>query len=479
MIGSNHAYRGIFWSAISRVTSQLLQFTTLIILARLLDPKEFGLITSSVVVIGFLNIFRDLGISSAIIQKASISEELINTLFWVVLLIGISLNLLLFLVAPQIADFYNAPKITDLLRVLSFSFTISSSTILHQSLLERELKFKQLANYEIISIAIGSISGISAAYMGYGVWSLIIQMFMNVTTLSFLLWLRSDFKPKIFYSGKELKSVYNFSLNLSGFNIVNYFVRNADYVLIQKYLGEVQLGFYNIAYRIMLYPLQNITAVFSRVMFPYYSKLQNDFVNFRKMYIDFVNNIAFISFPLMLWIIAVGDILIVALFGEKWSPIIPLVMVLAPIGMVQSIYTPAGTIFQATGRTDIWFKWGIFTGIIFISSFVIGLKWGVLGVAIGYLIANLITLYPGMMLSFRLINLSISEFILSFKKTFLISITMFILVYVVKIFLAKYIAQVELLIILIVLSIGFYITLSFRYNRKRIDDLFSIIKGHQ
>ena len=230
MIGRNHAYRGIFWSAISRVTTQLLQFTTLIILARLLDPKEFGLIASSVVVIGFLNIFRDLGISSAIIQKESISDELIKTLFWVILLIGISLNLLLFIVAPQIADFYNAPKITDLLRVLSFSFTISSSTILHQSLLERELRFKQLANYEIISIAIGSFSGIIAAYMGYGVWSLIIQMFMNVTVLSFILWLKSDFKPKLFYSARELKSVYNFSLNLSGFNIVNY-----SYVMLIMY----------------------------------------------------------------------------------------------------------------------------------------------------------------------------------------------------------------------------------------------------
>ena len=227
----------------------------------------------------------------------------------------------------------------------------------------------------------------------------------------------------------------------------------------------------------MLYPLQNITSVFSRVMFPYYSKLQNDLPKFREMYIDFVNNIAFISFPLMLWVIAVGDILIVTLFGEKWSSTIPLVMILAPIGLVQSIYTPAGTIFQATGRTDIWFKWGIFTGIVFVSAFIIGLKWGILGVAVSYLIANLITLYPGMMIAFRLINLSISEFIFSFRITFLISLVMFMLIFFTKILLSNYIATTELLIILVVISIPFYLFTSYKFNRKRFTGFFEIIKG--
>ena len=379
--------------------------------------------------------------------------------------------------APLISDFYNAQELTNILKVLSFSFSITSATVIHQTLLEKELKFKQLAIYETIAVIVGSVFAICLAFLGFGIWSLIIQNLASAFTLSVILWINISYKPKLIFSLFEIKSIYKFSLNLSGFNIVNYFVRNADYVLIQKYLGEQQLGYYNIAYRIMLYPLQNITAVFSRVMFPLYSKFQSDHLKIKKLYIELANNIALISFPLMLWITATADILILSLLGEKWKATIPLLIILAPIGMIQSIYTPAGTIFKAKGRTDIWFWWGIFTGIIYITAFVVGLKWGIYGVAVGYLLANLITILPGLLFPFKLIELNVIDFILSFKRTFIISISMFFLIYLIKIILLSYLSNVELLVVLVLFSLLFYVPVSFKFNKQNVDGFLTILKS--
>lgn len=477
MTSQSEARSGIFWSALSRIIIHIFQVITLVILARLLVPAEFGLITSSLVVIGFLNIFKDLGISAAVIQKQNITEEFLSSIYWIILIIGAVMNILLFFSAHPIAEFYNSKELTGILRVLSFSFPITSLTIMQRTLLEKELRFKQIAIYESIAVVVSSACAITLAYIGFGVWSLVIQNLANALTLSFILWIKSSFKPKFKFSLYEIKSIYNFSINLSGFNIVNFFVRNTDYILIQKYLGEQQLGYYNIAYRMMLYPLQNITSVFSRVMFPVYSKLQDNNPKIREMYIELANNVALISFPLMLGVTASADILVRSLLGNKWLPTIPLLMLLAPIGMVQSVYTLAGTIFQAKGRTDIWFKWGLLTGIIFIASFIIGLKWGIYGVAFGYLVANLVTMYPGLRIPFNLIDLNVGDFVKSFKNTFIISLTMFILIYLVKIALISYLTSVELFIVLVIISLLFYISVSVKFNRKKVDEFITIIKA--
>lgn len=476
MTSINDAHSGILWSAISRVTIHVFQFITLILLARLLEPKEFGLITSSLVVLGFLNIFRDLGISSAIIQKSELNDRLVDSVYWVVIFVGILMNLVLFFSAPIIADFYNAEKLTGILKVMSFSFSITSISIMHQALLEKEMKFKKLAVCEMTAIMAGSISAIVLAYLGFGVWSLVFQGLVNSLVLTIILWVMSPYKPGFNFFFPEIKSIYKFSLNLSGFNIVNYFVRNSDYVLIQKYLGEQQLGYYNIAYRILLYPLQNITAVFSRVMFPLYSKLQSDHLKIREMYVKLVNNIALVSFPLMLWLTATANILVLTLLGDKWKASIPVVVILAPIGMIQSIYTPAGTIFQAKGRTDLWFRWGLFTGVIFIAAFVIGLKWGITGVAVGYLTANIITLYPGLHISLNLIDMRVWEFAASFGKTFIISFSMFLLIFFLKLFLSDYMGPLELLILLTLISLVYYIPLSLKFNRENVNEFLAILK---
>lgn len=471
------AISGIKWSTVAQIGKQVLQFITLIILARLLDPSDFGLMASAIVVIGFANVFRDLGISSAIIQKQEVSIVLFSSLFWLSVLLGVLIMLILILFSSSIAAFFNVPKLASLLNVLALSFFFSGFSIVQQAVLEKKMKFKNLAILELSATFFASLAGIILALLRFGVWSLVIQNVFFSFILSILILSISPIKPKFIISIMELKSVFNFSANLAGFNILNYFVRNADYILIQKFLGEQQLGYYSLAYRIMLYPLQNITSVVSRVMFPVLSKIQDDNENFRAIYMKLINSIALITFPLMLGLISVNDTFVVAVFGLKWEPIINLIYILVPLGLIQSIYTPAGIIYQVKGRTDWWFRWGLFTGVLFFIAFWMGVKWGIVGVALAYLTMNIITFYPGLAIPFKLIKLKVLNFVVSLNTTLLISVIMFGIVFLIKIYLNLFFTQKISLFVSIFIGIVTYLLLSIKYNNEKIKYVFESIKS--
>ena len=471
------ATSGIKWSTASRVGQQGIQFITLTIFARLLQPEDFGLMASAMVIIGFINVFRDLGIPAAIIQRQEITDDLFSSLFWLSVITGVILMIGLILVSPLLAEFFNNSGLIPILKVLSFSFLFSSLSNVQQAMLEKEMNFKSIAKYEICGTLLSAISGISVAFLNFGVWSLVTQNIVFTLTITILLWFNVPHKPKLLCKWKELKSIANFSGNLAGFNILNYFVRNADYILIQKYLGSQQLGYYTLAYRLMLYPLRNITVVVTRVMFPVLSKIQQDDTQFKDIYLKLVSSIALITFPLMLGLTAVSDNFVLVLLGAKWEPVITLIVILAPLGLIQSIYTPAGMIYQSKGRTDLWFRWGLFSGLLFVSAFWIGLRWGIIGVALAYLIVNVITLYPGLVISFNLIKLKVQEFVYRFNRIFIISLSMFLIVIILKHVLNIYFDLTISLVSAIVIGVIAYSWMSYRFNKDYIMYVYESIKN--
>lgn len=471
------AVSGLKWSSASKIGQQVLQFTTLAILARLLLPEDFGLMASAMVVIGLVNVFRDLGLSAALIQKQNVSDELFSSVFWLSVTTGLIMMLALIIFSPYIADFYNANTLVPILQVLSLSFLFSGLSAVQQAFLEKELRFKTISKFELFATFLAAVTGITMAILKFGVWSLVLQNLVFTFTVSFLFWIRQSKRPKFFFKWREIKSIVNFSANLAGFNILNYFVRNADYILIQKFLGEQQLGYYTLAYRLMLYPLKNITVVITRVMFPVLSKIQNDNKKFRDIYLKLVSTISLLTFPLMLGLVAVSENFVMVVFGAKWEPVTTLILILAPLGLLQSIYTPAGIIFQAKGRTDWWFRWGAFTGVLFITAFWIGLKWGLIGVALAYLIVNIITFYPGLAIPFKLIELKVSNFIFSFNKNIIISLAMYVIVLLSKYLLNMYLGITESLMISVLIGIVAYIGLSFKFNKEKINYVFESLKN--
>lgn len=459
---------GVKWSSVSQFGRQGMQLVTTVILARLLSPSDFGLASMAMVVIGFVFMFRDLGTSSAIIRQGDISEELLSSIFWINVTFGLLATITLYFFAPLAADFYREPRVAPVLKLLAISLLISSLGVLHQSILERELSFNKLAKLEVASAVFGSVVGIGSAVMGYGVWSLIYQTLASVTMTTLLLWLSSSWRPKFIFRWLEVKPIGFYSLSLVGFNIVNYFARNTDNLLIGRFLGAQSLGYYNLAYRIMLYPLQSISTVISRVTFPAYSKLRENDARFRYAYLDVVRTIALFTFPLMLGVTALSRPLIFTFFGSQWSPSIILLIILAPVGLAQSIGTTAGSVYQAKGRTDLMLVWGTGVSLLTIMAIIVGLQWGVIGVAAAYAAISIILTYPGLAIPCRLINLSVSNIGKSLWPALLGSSLMAIVLFLIESSFSRHTSSGITLAILILIGASMYILLSWMINRDQL-----------
>ena len=417
--------RGIKWSSISQVSRQILQYVSTIILVNYLTPGDFGLMAMAVIVIGFLEIFKDFGIGSAIIQKENPSDKLLSSVFWLNLGLGISISLIIFFSSDLIALIYNSSQVKPILQALSVTFLISSFSILHKSLLEKKLAFNIIAKVELITAVTGSAVAISLAISGYGVWSLVFQTLTFSFISSLLYWFFSKWKPKFYFRIRELKTIFHYSINLAAFNTINYFARNGDYFLIGKYLGDRELGHYYLAYRIMLYPIQNITAVISRVIFPSFARIQNDDFKLSKSYQYLTHAIALLTFPMMSGLGIISFNFTDVFFSSNWNHTLlsSLILILAPVGAMQSIISTVGNIYQIKGKTDWMFRWSLFYTAVTVTGFIIGLKWGAIGVASAYLITNSLLLYPVFAFPLKLIKLST----LTFFKSFIPNLTSVIL----------------------------------------------------
>lgn len=471
------AVSGVKWSSIAFTVRRVLAFLTSIILARLLSPSDFGLIAMASLALGFIELFKDLGTASAVIQRKQISEELLSSVFWINAGFGLIVSSGLYLLSPYVADFYHEPQVTPLIEVLSLSFFVSALSIVQSSLLTRAMAFEKLAKYELVTAVFSSCVAIGAAWCGFGVMSLVYQPLLNSILLLILLWSNSSWRPKWIFQWVEISQIANYSLNLTGFNIINYFARNADNLLIGRYLGAVDLGYYDLAYRMMIYPLQGISAVVAKVMFPLYSQMQDDNERFRSAYLKSVGAIALFSFPLMLGLFSVSQHFVLALFGEKWLPVVALLMIFSPLGALQSITTTVGSIYQAKGRTDWLLRWGLFSSIFVMLAFVVGLRWGILGVASAYTGAYLVMATPFFMIPFRLIELRLRDLAKVLWRPLLCSILMSVMVMAIDILLPVVWPHWVALSLLVALGAFGYILMAWLINRKVFSEIVSLMAG--
>jgi O-antigen/teichoic acid export membrane protein len=472
-----HAVSGVKWSSVSQFGQQGLQIITVVILARLLKPSDFGLVGMATIVIGFGALFKDLGTSAAVIQRKILSEELLSSIYWINTGFGFFVTVTIYLISPLVADFFQETRVEPLLQTLSLIFFISGLSILQQAILERELAFSKLAKVEIIAALIGSFVGISSAMLGYGAWSLVYQTLAVALVTTVLLWTASSWRPKLFFHWKEVKAISSYSLNLTGFNIFNYVVRNTDYLLIGKFLGAKNLGYYTLAYQIMLYPLQSISSVIGRVMFPVYSTIQDDIARFRNAYLKVGGAIALVTFPMMFGLWGLVEPFVLTVFGPQWDPVILLLAILAPAGMIQSVGTTVGSIYQAKGRTDWMFRWGVAAGMIFISAFLIGLQWGIVGVAAAYTIASLLLAYPNFAIPFRLIDLSMGNLYDALWRPFAASLIMLAGILALRLFLPPDWSRAWVLCLLVPAGTIIYLSATWFMNRDQVLELIDVVGG--
>jgi O-antigen/teichoic acid export membrane protein len=391
-VKSSHTdvYGGVHWSAVSAWGQQGVQLVVSVVLARLLLPQDYGLLAMATVFVGFLAIFTSMGFGQVVIQRRELSDALLSSLYYVTLAIGGLLAIITAVAAPACAWIYRDPQVMPVMIVLGISFLISAPGIIPSALLNRQMRFGRLAAGELAGVVIGGAVAITLAANGRGVWALVAGSLMGTAVGTVLFHVLSQWRPKLRFCRSEVGSVFRFGANMTGFGIFNYFARNADNFIIGAFLGAGPLGYYALAYGILLKPREAVTNVLMRVLYPAFSRMQDDDARLRAAYLRACGAIAFVTFPMMLGLAAVADPFVSVVLGTRWLPAVPLILVLAPLGALQSVWVPIGTIFLVKDRTDWYFRMGVAQGCLTVAAFLAGIPWGTLGVAVAYAVINLL-----------------------------------------------------------------------------------------
>ncbi|PJF41545.1 MAG: colanic acid exporter, partial [Phototrophicales bacterium] len=409
------------WAVIGNTGKYAIFFIVLIILARILSPREFGLVAMAQVFSGFAGTLNELGFGAALVQRQTIEERHRSSVFWLSLLIGIGLTLALMLSAPFIAMFYNEPRLVPIVFVISLYFTIGAFASVQTSLLQRDLAFRHIALIDIGTNLFGGLFAIGLAILGAGVWAIVSQNMAMIIARVVVMWLTVQWRPRRIWDRHALRELMGFSLNLVGIKSLNYWIASADNLLIGRFTNPVALGLYTRAYSVMLQPLKQITWILGRVMFPALSRIQHDQARTKAGVLNAQRLIAFLTMPMMAGLIVVAEDFVLVVFGEQWTAMTPILRILCLVAIIQPMTETVDWIYRAQGRTDIYFKWGLFTGTVSILSFVIGLNWGVQGVATAYAIVTYLLWYPTIAIAGRLIQLSFITFFQNISSIMLIT----------------------------------------------------------
>ncbi len=290
------ALRGSLVTGVSQGMKIGLQFLSVIVLARLLVPEDFGLVAAVGPVVAFVALFQNLGLQQAIVQRHDISDQQLNRMFWVMAAVGLACTAIVLAVSPLVAWFYGDPRMRDITIAAGVPLLLGSMAGLPLSLLNRHLRFGQLAMIDIANALFGFLAAATGAYYGLGYWSLLLGSAASAAVSLAVAWYWSRWMPgrPDFRIDRDIMS---FGANLTGFNLANFFARNLDNILIGKYAGAIELGYYDRAYKLLLFPIQNIIAPLSRVMIPLLSRVQDDKPRFRELYLQTAWLLAFITVP--------------------------------------------------------------------------------------------------------------------------------------------------------------------------------------
>lgn len=422
---------GLFWSFSDLIANQGIQFIIQVILARLLVPKDFGIIGMITVFIAISQSFIDSGFSNALIREKEPSKEDYSTVFYFNLVMAILMYVILFLCANPISRFFNEPQLIAILRVLALVLIINSFGLIQRTMLTKSINFKTQTKISVISSIISGIIAVIFAYVGFGVWSLVIRTLAMQLIQSLLLCIYNRWLPSLVFRMDSFKRLFGFGWKLLVSGLINTLYNNLYYLIIGKSFSAIDLGYYTNAQKLNDTACQSISASVQKVGYPVLSSIKEDEDRLREGYKKIIKTSVFITFPLMIGLAAVANPLIRLIFGPKWVNSIKYFQVLCFAGMLYPLHAINLDILQVKGRSDLFLGLEIIKKVIGLLSIAIVLfsKLGILGLIWAVVINSYIAYFINSYYSAELLDYSTMKQIRDVTPVFIASISMGTMLY--------------------------------------------------
>jgi O-antigen/teichoic acid export membrane protein len=421
---------------ISSVATQafllILHLINLTLLARMLTPEAFGLIAMVTAFTNFAVMFSNMGLSTATIQASSINHKDVSALFWLNVLVGLIIMTTFCLLSDLIVLFYAEPNLKQIVLLLSFGFLFSALGMQHEALLRRHLFLFRINIIYIIANILSMILAVVLAYKGFGYWSLV-WMTLSLTFFKmFGMWVVCQWIPSYNFDFKSVCHLFKFGLNITGFNIVNYFSRNLDKVLIGKFVSTAALGEFSRVDQMALFPMRKINGPLSATVLPALSRLQNEPEKYKEFYSNSLKCISYIGTPLVCFGFLMADEITFLVLGPQWTQASLILKCLMPTALCAVTNVSTGWVYNSLGHVNRQFKWGIYASIFLCVSILIGINWGVIGVTLAISISRVIQKVPALLYCYDGTFLKLSDFSKAFVPSLIISILSILMTSILK-----------------------------------------------
>jgi polysaccharide biosynthesis protein len=385
--------KGLFWSSVERFSNQGVSFIFSIILARILAPSDFGIVAMIGIFFAVAQSFVDSGFSNALVRKTDRREEDLSTCFYFNIGVGIIAYIVLFLIAPLVANFYNQPILSPIIRITGLGVVLNSLCVVQQALFTIRIDFKSQAKVTLSATIISGIVGVVLAYLEYGVWALVWQGVVMSLVRMGLLWLMSKWRPKTGFSKDSFHYLFGYGSKLLASGLLDTIYNNIYPIVIGKFYSPAQLGNYSRALSFAQLPSSNITSILQRVTFPVLSSIQDDLPRLQINYRRLLKLSAFIVFPLMMGLAAVAFPLIRVVLTPKWEGCSLYLQIICFALMWYPIHAINLNLLQVKGRSDLFLRLEIIKKIVGVCIMCITIPLGITAMCIGMVVSSLISLF--------------------------------------------------------------------------------------
>lgn len=379
------------------------------ILARILTPDDFGLIAIVLPFVSFIDLLNDAGLSIATIQSKDLKKKQASTLFWLNIAISTSIIIIIIISSTKIAQFFNDMRLQTILPIFSISFIFSGAVMQHQSLLKRNMEYAELVKSQIIGNISGGLIGLFLAFYGFGYWALVYMYLSEIVVRSMFYFYFCKWIPSKPIFDFEVKKMLKFGGGILVSRISQYLSRNADNFLLGRYTSMVDLGIYSKPYQLILLPINQINAPINQIAIPALSRLKNDKIKFLSYYEKLLFIISMITIPMMALFFVSSEEIVGLALGEQWGRSVPVFKALIPGAFISVIGFVHGWALIPFGKGRRLMKISILGSMFTVSGFIVGVQWGVIGVAISFSITMIIKFIPQFLYAINGTYISISN----------------------------------------------------------------------
>ena len=468
--------QGMIWSFMDTAGTQVIQLIVQLILARLLTPKDFGIVGMVTIFIALSSVFVDGGLTNGLIREKDSTQEDYSTIFYFNLLMAVILYILLFISANYISLFFEQPQLTSIIRVVGLVLIINAFGLIQRTMLTKKINFRTQMKVNVISSILSGVIAITCALNGWGVWSLVVRTLAMQFIQATLLCVINRWLPSLVFSISSFKRLFQFGWKLLLSNLITQLYNNIYSFIIGKGFSATTLGYFSNAMKFSDAAAYSLSVSVEKVSFPVLSSIQDDKERLKKGYKKIIKNAAFITFPVMLGLSAIAEPLLRTLLGTAWLPSIPYFQLLCVAGMLIAVQSINLSVLQVKGRSDLFLKLGLVRKVmgLTIIGIVLLLQLGIMGLLWGMVIDSFLSYFINAAYSKRFLDYSIPEQIKDLKTIFFIAVTMAGLTYS----LSYLFTMNDFLMIVVqaIFGISVYVFLSFVFKVEELKTIYQILE---